>query len=68
VKPFQQPHIPIFLASTISPSGMVAAGQLGCRVLSVASYAPGGLDDLMKRWAMAEEAAAENGKTVDRRN
>ena len=68
VKPFQQPHMPIFVASTISPSGMVAAGQLGCGVLSVASYAPGGLDDLMKRWAMAEEAAAENGKTVDRRN
>jgi limonene 1,2-monooxygenase len=68
VKPFQQPHMPIFVASTISPSGMVAAGQLGCGVLSVASYAPGGLDDLMKRWAMAEETAAENGKTVDRRN
>jgi limonene 1,2-monooxygenase len=68
VKPFQQPHMPIFVASTISPSGMVAAGQLGCGVLSVASYAPGGLDDLMKRWALAEEAAAENGKTVDRRN
>jgi limonene 1,2-monooxygenase len=68
VKPFQQPHMPIFVASTISPSGMVAAGQLGCGVLSVASYAPGGLDDLMKRWAMAEEAAAENGRTVDRRN
>jgi limonene 1,2-monooxygenase len=68
VKPFQQPHMPIFVASTISPSGMVAAGQLGCGVLSVASYAPGGLDDLRKRWAMAEETAAENGKTVDRRN
>jgi limonene 1,2-monooxygenase len=68
VKPFQEPHMPIFVASTISPSGMVAAGQLGCGVLSVASYAPGGLDDLMKRWAMAEETAAENGKTVDRRN
>src|SRR5713226_3066162 len=68
VKPFQQPHMPIFVASTISPSGMVAAGQLGCGVLSVASYAPGGLDDLMKRWAMAEETAAENDKTVDRKN
>lgn len=68
VKPFQQPHMPIFVASTVSPSGMVAAGQLGCGVLSVASYAPGGLDDLMKRWAMAEETAAEHGKTVDRRN
>ena len=54
VKPFQQPHMPIFVASTISPSGMVAAGQLGRGVLSVASYAQGGLDDLMKRWAMAK--------------
>jgi limonene 1,2-monooxygenase len=68
VKPFQQPHMPIFVASTVSPSGMVAAGQLGCGVLSVASYAPGGLDDLMKRWAMAEETAAENHKTVDRKD
>jgi limonene 1,2-monooxygenase len=68
VKPFQQPHMPIFVASTFSPSGMVAAGQLGCGVLSVASYAPGGLDDLKKRWQMAEETAAENGKTVERRN
>jgi limonene 1,2-monooxygenase len=68
VKPYQQPHMPIFVASTFSPSGMVAAGQLGCGVLSVASYAPGGLGDLKKRWQMAEETAAENGKTVDRRN
>jgi len=68
VKPFQQPHLPIFVANSISPSGMVAAGQLGAGVLSVASYAPGGLDDLKKRWAMAEETAAENGKSVDRKN
>ncbi|MGH7933851.1 MAG: LLM class flavin-dependent oxidoreductase [Candidatus Binataceae bacterium] len=68
VNPFQQPHMPIFVANTISPSGMVAAGKLGCGVLSVASFAPGGLDNLPKRWAVAEEIAAENGKTVDRKN
>ncbi|HUO06673.1 MAG TPA: LLM class flavin-dependent oxidoreductase [Candidatus Binataceae bacterium] len=68
VKPFQQPHMPIFVASTVSPSGMVAAGQLGCGVLSVATFAPRGLEDLPKRWEMAEEAAAENGKRVDRAN
>ncbi|MDO8434477.1 MAG: LLM class flavin-dependent oxidoreductase [Candidatus Binatus sp.] len=68
VKPFQQPHMPIFVASTISPSGMVAAGELGVGVLSVASYAPSGLDDLVRRWAMAEETAAEHGKSVDRKN
>ncbi|HEY2662923.1 MAG TPA: LLM class flavin-dependent oxidoreductase [Candidatus Binataceae bacterium] len=68
IKPYQKPHMPIYVASTISPSGMVAAGQLGCGVLSVASFAQGGLDDLKARWAIAEETAAENGKTVDRKN
>src|SRR6516225_2722234 len=68
VKPYQRPHMPIYVASTISPSGMVAAGQLGCGVLSVASFAQGGLDDLKARWAIAEEAAAENGKRIDRNN
>lgn len=68
VKPYQKPHMPIYVASTISPSGMVAAGQLGCGVLSVASFAQGGLDDLKARWAIAEETAADNSKTVDRNN
>jgi limonene 1,2-monooxygenase len=67
VKPFQQP-MPIYVANTISPSGMVAAGKLGCGVLSVGTFGPGGLKSLPKRWAMAEETAAENGKTVDRKN
>lgn len=68
VKPYQKPHMPIFVANTFSPSGMVAAGQLGCGVLSVATFAPGGMDSISKRWAMAEEAAEEAGKTVDRSN
>jgi limonene 1,2-monooxygenase len=67
VKPFQNP-LPIYVANTISPSGMVAAGKLGCGVLSVAAFSPGGMASLPKRWAMAEEIAAENGKTVDRNN
>ena len=68
VKPYQQPHMPIFVANTISPSGMVAAGRLGCGVLSVAAFSQGGLEGLPKRWQMAEETAAEYGKTVDRKN
>jgi limonene 1,2-monooxygenase len=67
VKPYQKP-MPVFVANTFSPSGMVAAGKLGCGVLSIATFAPGGMKDLPKRWAMAEEIAAENGKTVDRKN
>jgi limonene 1,2-monooxygenase len=68
VKPFQKPHMPVFVANTFSPSGMVAAGKLGCGVLSIATFAPGGLNELPKRWAMGEEIAAENGKTIDRNN
>jgi len=68
VKPYQKPSLPIFVANTFSPSGMVAAGQLGCGVLSIGTFAPGGMKDLPKRWEMAEEIAAENGKTVDRAN
>ncbi|HEX4210071.1 MAG TPA: LLM class flavin-dependent oxidoreductase, partial [Candidatus Binataceae bacterium] len=56
------------VANSISPSGMVAAGKLGCGVLSVAAFSKGGLDNLPKRWQIAEETAAENGKTVDRKN
>ena len=37
-------------------------------MLSVAAFSPGGLESLPKRWEMAEEIAAENGKTVDRKN
>jgi limonene 1,2-monooxygenase len=36
--------------------------------LSIATFAPGGLNELPKRWAMGEEIAAENGKTIDRNN
>lgn len=68
VKPYQKPHMPIYVASTISPSGMVAAGELGCGVLSIAAFAVGAVGDLRQRWAIAEETAAEHGKTVDRRN
>ena len=68
VKPYQKPHMPIVVANTISPSGMVAAGKLGCGVLSIASFAKGGVEILPKRWQIAEETAAENGKTVDRKN
>jgi limonene 1,2-monooxygenase len=66
VKPYQKPYMPLFVANTISPSGMVAAGELGCGVLSIAAFATGGLDGLPKRWAVAEETAAEHGKTVRR--
>jgi limonene 1,2-monooxygenase len=68
VKPYQKPYMPIFVANSISPSGMVAAGRVGCGVLSVAAFTPNGLTDLPKRWEICEETAAEHGKIVDRKD
>jgi limonene 1,2-monooxygenase len=68
VKPYQKPYMPIFVANSISPSGMVAAGRVGCGVLSVAAFTPNGLTDLPKRWEICEETAAEHCKSVDRKN
>jgi limonene 1,2-monooxygenase len=68
IKPFQKPHMPLFVANTFSPSGAVAAGQLGCGMLSMTAVSPGGMRELPARWKMAEEIAAENGNRLERRN
>src|SRR5258708_11116502 len=64
VKPYQQPHMPIFVANTISPSGMVAAGELGCGGLSVAAFAARGLAGLPQPWGGAGETAPEHRKIL----
>ena len=55
-------------ASSISPSGMQLAGKYGIGVLSIASNSTEGLQALPTQWAFAEEAAAQHGSTVDRRD
>ena len=55
-------------ASSISPSGMKIAGKHGIGALSIASTSSEGLMALPTQWSFAEEAAAEHGKTVDRKN
>ncbi len=70
LRPYTDPHLPIAVASMESPSGMLAAGQHGVGVISLAaahSAVPGrGAVDLCKQWAIAEQAAAEAGKTMHR--
>src|SRR6202022_4930874 len=46
VKPYQQPHMPIFVANTISPSGMVAAGEPRWGGVAGDACGPGGLYSL----------------------
>jgi limonene 1,2-monooxygenase len=67
LRPFQHPHPPIATTSMESPAGMQLAGRFGAGVISLAvSRGPRGPIDLKAHWAIAEEAAAEAGRTVDR--
>ena len=63
-----QAEMPMAVASMISPSGMTLAGKYGIGVLSVGSMVSAGLQALPTQWSFAEEAAAESGATVDRKD
>jgi limonene 1,2-monooxygenase len=67
LKPYQRPTMPMAVASTLSPSGMTAAGKHGIGVLSVASYSDQGLQSLQTQWSFAEQAAAAAGKPAPNR-
>jgi limonene 1,2-monooxygenase len=67
VKPFQKPHPQLFVASLFSPSGMMAAGELGVGLLSLLGFVRG-FGELKDRWTIVEETAAEHGNTVDRKD
>lgn len=63
-----QEHMPMTVASSISPSGMQLAGKYGIGALSIASTSSEGIAALPTQWGFAEESAALHGQTVDRRN
>jgi limonene 1,2-monooxygenase len=63
VKPFQKPYPPMVTASTFTPSGFMAAGQLGAGIMT---FYTGGATDLNARWKLAEEVAASHGQQVRR--
>ena len=65
--PYTDPHFPIAVASVMTPSGMVSAGKYGLGVLSLGAGLPGGPEAIAAHWKIAEETAAEYGKTMDRR-
>ena len=62
---YTNPHLPVFVAASFTPSGPMAAGKHGTGLLSVA----GADHDAFERtWGWVEEAAAESGAKVDRGN
>ncbi len=58
--------IPIAVASTTSPSGMVTAGKHGVGVLSLGAGLIGGKKDLAAHWAVGQRAAAAAGQELRR--
>jgi limonene 1,2-monooxygenase len=68
VRPFNRPYMPLAVASMQSPAGPALAGKYGAGLLSVGVFSGvRGAVDLKAQWAVAEEAAANAGRTVDRR-
>lgn len=64
--PYQQPSLPVVVASAITPSGAAMAGRLGLGMLSLAASTSAGFEALAGQWQICEEAAAKSGKVVDR--
>ena len=64
--PYTKPHPEIAVASAVSPSGGRAAGKYGFGMLCVAATNANGFDALGTNWAIANEIAAENDRTMDR--
>lgn len=67
IRPYQQPSIPIVVASVQSPAGVTTAGKYGAGVISLST--PRGLvreTSLAELWGIAEGTAAEYGNEMRR--
>lgn len=58
--------LPIAVASTTSPSGMVCAGEFGAGVLSLGAGLIGDKKDLGDQWKLGVEAAEKHGQELRR--
>src|SRR6202000_2293228 len=65
LRPYTWPHPEIAVASSVTPSGGKLAGKHGFGMLCVAATQAGGYDALGINWKVANETAAENGRTMD---
>ena len=68
LRPYQKPYMPVAVASVQTGAGVTLAGKHGASVLTITvprdpSAGPAPLKEL---WDIAEESAAEHGKTVNR--
>jgi limonene 1,2-monooxygenase len=65
LNPYTRPHPEIAVASAITPSGGMLAGKHGFGMLCVAATETAGFDVLDENWKIANQVAAECGKTMD---
>jgi limonene 1,2-monooxygenase len=66
LRPYSDPCFPIAAASTFSPAGPRICGRFGVGMLSISAFAPGALVRMKEQWQIAEDTAAQYGKTVRR--
>ena len=68
LRPYQQPYMPVAVASVQSPAGVALAGKYGAAVLTITvpRDPSAGPSDLKALWSVAEESAEEHGQTVNR--
>jgi limonene 1,2-monooxygenase len=65
VKPYQEPHLPVYLVSSGSGNSINGAAQHGLGVISGVAVLPGTLD-LGQQWQTYQEKAQEAGYTPSR--
>ena len=63
--PYTSPHPEVCVASSVTPSGGKLAGRHGFGMLCVAATQAGGYDALAVNWKVANDTAAEHGRTMD---
>ena len=65
IKPYQQPHLPVYLVSSGSGNSIRVAAERGLPVISAVFTVPGAMD-LSQQWGAYEKIANEAGHTVSR--
>jgi limonene 1,2-monooxygenase len=65
LRPYTRPHPEVAVASAVTPSGGRMAGKYDLGMLCVAAGERAGFDALDVNWKVAQEIAADHGRTMD---
>ena len=63
--PYTKPHPEVAVVSAVTPSGGRLAGKYDLSMICVAATNPFGYDALDANWKIANDIAAEHGRTMD---